>query len=100
MKPADIIRDVTIRLARPADERGVADLAELDSAARPADPVLLAEVDGALWAAVSLADDAAVADPFRPSGELVGLLRERAGQLRSPVARVAGRRHQVRFAAR
>jgi hypothetical protein len=94
---------VTIRLARPADDRAVADLSVLDSAPRPAEPVLVAEVDGSLWAAVSLADRRAVADPFRPSGELVPLLRERAGQLRPPARRrgwAAGRHPQVRFPAR
>jgi hypothetical protein len=95
--------DVTIRLARPEDARAVADLSVLDSAERPLGDVLVAEVDGSLWAAVSLDDRHAVADPFRPSGELVPLLRERADQLRPRVARLrpeAGRRSLVRFPAR
>ena len=95
--------DITIRLARADEAVAVTELSELDSARRPADPVLVAEVDGALWAAVSLADRHAVADPFRPSGELVGLLRERAHQLRrrpAPRVRVAGRSPRVRFSAR
>lgn len=91
--------DITIRLARPADERAVIDLSALDSAARPADPVLVAEVDGSLWAAVSLSDRSAVADPFRPSGDLVPLLRERARQLQVR-SRVAGTSTQVWFPAR
>ena len=41
---------------------------------RPGD-VLLAEVGGELWAAVELDSGAAIADPFRPSGDLVDLLR-------------------------
>jgi hypothetical protein len=73
---------VTIRLARPQDARAVADLSVLDSARRPTGDVLVAEVDSALWAAVSLEDGHAVADPFRPSGALVPLLRERSRQLR------------------
>jgi hypothetical protein len=44
-------------------------------------PVLLAEVDGQLRAAVALADGTLVADPFHPTTDLVGLLRERARQL-------------------
>lgn len=91
--------DVTIRMARPTDERAVADLSELDYSVRPADPVLVAEVDGSLWAAVSLSDGTAVADPFRPSGDLVPLLRERAHQLARP-SRVVARRPLVRFSAR
>ena len=43
--------------------------------------MLVAEVGGELWAAVSLDDMHAVADPFRPTGELVALLVERARQL-------------------
>ena len=97
------VNAITIRLARPADERAMADLSELDYSRRPADPVLVAEVDGSLWAAVSLDDGHAVADPFRPSGELVPLLRERAGQLRAPARRrgwAAAHQRQVRFPAR
>jgi hypothetical protein len=81
--------DVTFRLARPGDEPAVTVLSALDSSPRPVDPVLLAEVDGSLWAAVSLADRRAVADPFRPSGDVVRLLRT-----------VADRRSKVRFTAR
>ena len=44
--------------------------------------VLVAEVDGELWAALSLSDGRAVADPFRPSADVVGLLHERALHLR------------------
>jgi hypothetical protein len=95
--------DVTIRLARPEDERAVADLSVLDSARRPSGDVLVAEVDGSLWAAVSLEDRHAVADPFHPSGALVPLLRERAHQLRPRAGRrnpVAARHVPVRFSAR
>ena len=95
--------DLTIRLARPEDARAVADLSVLDSAERPRGDVLVAEVDGSLWAAVSLEDRHAVADPFRPSAELVPLLRERAHQLRSGThyrGPEAGRRLLVRFPAR
>ena len=44
--------------------------------------MLVAEVGGELWAALWLDDHHAVADPFRPTGELVALLVERARQLR------------------
>jgi hypothetical protein len=94
--------DVTIRLARPEDARAVADLSVLDSAERPRGEVLVAEVDGSLWAALSLEDRHAVADPFHPSAELLPLLRERAHQLRRGMPHhrpVAGRRMLVRFSA-
>ena len=44
--------------------------------------MLVADVKGELWAAVSLDDGHAVATPFRPSGELTFHLSERARELR------------------
>jgi hypothetical protein len=38
-------------------------------------------VAGELWAALSIDDTEAIADPFRPSAEAVSLLRARAFQL-------------------
>jgi hypothetical protein len=72
---------VTIRYARPDDALALFDLAELDSSTAPHGIVLVAEVGGRLWAAHSLEDGHAVADPFRPTGELAFLLAERARQL-------------------
>ena len=73
--------DVTIRYARPDDALALMDLADLDSSRAPHGIVLVAEVGGRLWAAHSLEDGHAVADPFRPTGELAFLLAERARQL-------------------
>jgi hypothetical protein len=73
--------ELVIRLARPDDEAAIQRLAELDSARAPTGDVIVAEVRGAVWAALSLADFHAVADPFRPTGELVFLLAERGRQL-------------------
>jgi hypothetical protein len=75
-------RAVTLRYAVPADADALDRLAQLDSDRAPRGVVLVAEVDGELWAAISLDDHHAVADPFRPTGELVALLVERARQLR------------------
>jgi hypothetical protein len=75
--------DVTIRYARPDDALALLDLADLDSSTAPRGIVLVAEVDGRLWAAHSLDDGHAVADPFHPTGELSFLLAERARQLSS-----------------
>ena len=74
----------------PADLPALERVAGLDSKRVPAGPLLVAEVDGTLWAALSTLDDASIADPFVPSGDLVGLLRTRASQLREsqPQARV------------
>src|SRR6185436_5769401 len=86
--------DVTIRYARPDDALALLDLADLDSSRAPHGIVLVAEVDGRLWAAHSLDDGHAVADPFRPSGELSFLLVERARQIARamPRERTRGRR--------
>jgi len=73
---------VTIRLAVEADEDALADLAALDASRPPRGLVLVAEVDGHLWAATSLDDGHLVADPTRPSGELAWLLLERARHLK------------------
>jgi hypothetical protein len=75
-------RAVTLRYAVPADADALDRLAQLDSDRAPRGVVLVAEVGGELWAAISLDDHHAVADPFRPTGELVALLVERARQLR------------------
>ena len=73
---------MTLRYAGPGDAAELDRLAQLDSQRAPSGVVLVAEVGGELWAAISLDDHHAVADPFRPTGELVALLVERARQLR------------------
>ena len=73
--------DVTIRRAFPDDAEALRRLAALDGAKLPQADVLVAEVAGELWAAVAVADGSAVADPFRPTAELVELLRKRVGQM-------------------
>jgi hypothetical protein len=75
---------VTVRLAGPADRSAVERLAVLDSAPVPAGDVLLAEVGHELQAAVPVAGGQAIADPFRPTADLVALLRERASQIGRP----------------
>jgi hypothetical protein len=72
---------VTIRDAFPDDARALQRLAALDSSEIPRAPVLVAEVEGELRAALSLADGAAVADPFHPTVPLVELLVARRQQL-------------------
>lgn len=72
---------VTLRFCSSADKRALADLAALDCATTPTEPVLLAEIDGSVRAALSLADGAVVADPFYPTVVLIELLHARARQL-------------------
>jgi hypothetical protein len=76
------MENITIRLAAAADEAAIRRLAVLDSAFPPTCELLLAEAGDELWAAVAVDSGHAVADPFRPSGDLVELLRLRAARLR------------------
>ncbi|HEY8584942.1 MAG TPA: hypothetical protein VIL49_18425 [Capillimicrobium sp.] len=73
--------ELTIRFANDADRGAVGVLAAVDSQAVPSGPLLLAEVDGELWAAESLSGGGSVADPFRPTADVRQVLRERARQL-------------------
>jgi hypothetical protein len=68
---------VTLRTATAADAAEVTRLATIDSASVPSGPLLLAEVDGELRAALSIADGGVIADPFVPTANLVELLRTR-----------------------
>jgi hypothetical protein len=70
-----------MRRAYPDDSAALARLAALDCGPIPTGDVLVAEVDGELWAAVAVGSDSAIADPFRASGGIVRLLRMRAAQL-------------------
>jgi hypothetical protein len=79
--PEVTMNSLTIRLATPFDGGALRRLSELDSSSMPENPVLVAEIGGELWAAISLEDWQTVADPFRPTGELQFLLLERARQI-------------------
>lgn len=78
MRPA---REVAVRPAGAPDRSAIDDLAALDSARSPRGTVLIAEVEGELWAAMSIEDGHVVADPFRPSSDAVALLRSRAAHV-------------------
>ena len=70
-----------IRQARHADAAALERLAALDSSRVPRGDVLLAEVGDELWAAFSLEDGHAIADPLRPSADAVLMLAQRGRQL-------------------
>jgi hypothetical protein len=72
---------VTIRHAFPDDSLTLLRLAALDSAAPLVQPVLVAEVEGELRAALSLRDGSVIADPFHHTAPLVELLGARAAHL-------------------
>ena len=89
---------LTIRRATDSDAFALRRLATIDSASPPTGDILLAEIGSELWAAVSVDTGAAIADPFRPSGDLVELLRFRAGRVNGhphirPLARLLPRAH-------
>jgi hypothetical protein len=66
---------ITIRPAYADDHPALLRLAALDSAAVPPMPLLIAEVDGELRAALSVPGGASIADPFFPTLHLLELLR-------------------------
>src|SRR5689334_7693765 len=70
---------ITLRPAAAADIDALELLAGLGSGLAPRGDVHVAEVGGTIWAAISADDGHAVADPFRPSGDLMQLLRQRVG---------------------
>jgi hypothetical protein len=92
-------QSITVRPAYADDATAIRRLAALDSSPVPASPMLLAEVDGELRAALSLADGCSIADPFHPSLGLVDLLRLHATSAGRPGARRRERRRvSLRFA--
>ena len=85
VQPRPLVLDgahaVTIRYAGGADTDAVSALAELDDASITGPEILVAEVGGAIVAALALTSGTVAADPFRRTRAAVGLLRLRAEQL-------------------
>ena len=71
--------EIVIREATAEDRGRLSKLAELDSSRAPAAPVLIAEVDGQLRAAISTVDGQLVADPWHVTADLVEVLGIHAG---------------------
>jgi hypothetical protein len=82
MTPLTTAPGVLIRAARGSDGSALDRLAALDSAHVPAGELLVAEADGSVVAALSPDTGAAIADPFRPTADVVALLELRANGLR------------------
>ena len=82
MTPLTTAPSVLIRAARGSDGPALEALAGLDSAAVPAGGLLVAEADGELVAALG-SGGARIADPFRPTADVVALLELRAGPSRT-----------------
>ena len=87
---------ITIRPGYADDHQALARLAALDSAVIPAEPLLVAEMDGEMSAALSLRDGTSIADPFRPTADIVALLRAHAAATR-PAPRRRRRSPQPRL---
>jgi hypothetical protein len=84
-----------IRMAGDDDALALRRLAKLDSRAPLTGPILIGEIGGTPVAAVSLADDRTIADPFIPTDNLRIALRLRAKGARS-VERTPALRDRLR----
>jgi hypothetical protein len=78
------VTSLTLRTLGVADAAALRRLAERDSAAVPTGTILAAEVEGELVAAISLESGRVVADPFRPTAQIVELLRVSRAETRRP----------------
>jgi hypothetical protein len=92
--------NVLIRAARGSDGADLDRLAALDSAHLPAGELLVAESDGNLVAAIDLETGSAIADPFRPTSDVVALLELRAARLNGAGRRGLAERLGLRAAPR
>lgn len=88
---------IVIRPAYADDYPALAHLAGLDSAPSvPPRPLVIAEVDGEVRAALSLRDGSRIADPFFPTAGLIVLLEAYSGQAGATEAPVRNRARQGR----
>ncbi len=94
------MQNFKIRRSTAGDEAALARLAALDSAGPPSGPALVAEVDSRLLAALPMGSGRPIADPFRPTAELVALLELRRAQIEAaeliPARRARGLRALLR----
>jgi hypothetical protein len=88
-----------IRMAGDDDALALRRLAKLDSQAPLAGPVIVGEISGTPVAAVSLADDRAIADPFVPTAHLLIALHARATGMQA-YARTPSLRDRLRAGVR
>jgi hypothetical protein len=86
----DIALSIAIRRAGDADRLVLERLAALDETPLRLGEFLVAEVDGELQAAVHVDSGEAIADPFRPTSDLVALLGLRARRLRATTVLAGG----------
>jgi hypothetical protein len=87
---------LTIRMARTEDAPALRRLAELDSTVPLRGNVMLAELDGACMAAISLETGQVTANPFKRTAALVSHLRMRRNQVMGQGVDVAPARSLLR----
>src|SRR4051812_49310095 len=98
-------RSFTIRPATAADEDPLRRLAALDSRPAIKGPALVAEMYGAVVAAISVDSGRTIADPFIYTSELSAALREtrtrslQRGSMPSPTERIVASMRRVTPAA-
>lgn len=83
-------QEVVIRFATQRDDARLARLAALDSGRAPSGETLIAEMAGEIVAALPLRGRRPLADPFRPTADVVRLLELRAAQLAAADEPAAG----------
>ena len=76
------VQTISIRRAVEADRAVIERLAALDSSPTPTGAILIAEVGDEPQAAMQISTGVTVANPFRPTANLVELLSHRAASLR------------------
>jgi hypothetical protein len=72
-----------LRLATDADAAVLDRLADLDGKDPLEGSILIGELHGEPVAALSLADDRSIADPFKPTAHLLATMRRRAYGMRA-----------------
>src|SRR5215813_8761355 len=84
-----LMASITLRLARADDTDSIERLAALYDRAVPSGPMLLGLVDDELQAALTLAGDRELMEPYLPTAALVELLELRAKHIREQSARLS-----------
>ena len=74
---------ITIRSFEEGDAAAVELVAELDERPVPPGPLLVAEIEGTVEAAVGMSGGETIANPFAACADVVELLQTRAEQLRA-----------------
>jgi len=80
---------LALRIADEDDAHALRRLAQLDDARALTGEILVAVLDGEPVAALSLADDRVIANPFVRTADVVSLLRMRAAHISPGLSRAA-----------